>query len=135
MLPLQVLLSSTSHIDKDFPYNFLWPLFGSGLLTSTGKETDQYSATFSKVIESDSASVNKVIETQYATVGKVIITHSATFSNVIQPHSAIFNNLSTLNTRYCIDHLSCTHQILVNLTHAKELKNINLIRILLFLHS
>jgi len=33
---LQVLLSSTSQIDKGYTYTFLWPWLGSGLLTSTG---------------------------------------------------------------------------------------------------
>jgi hypothetical protein len=93
MLPLQVLLSSTTHIDKAFPYKFLWPWLGSGLLTSTGKETDQHSATVSKVIESDSATVNKVFEKQSSTVSKVIIMHSATFSNDIEPHSAVVNTM------------------------------------------
>jgi hypothetical protein len=37
MLLLQLLLSSTSHIDKAYPYSFLRPWLGSGLLTSTGK--------------------------------------------------------------------------------------------------
>jgi hypothetical protein len=37
MLPLQVLLSSTSQIDKAYAYRFVWPWLGSGLLTSTGK--------------------------------------------------------------------------------------------------
>jgi len=45
MLLLQALLSSTSQIDKAYPYRFLWPWLGSGLLTSTGKVIETLSAT------------------------------------------------------------------------------------------
>ena len=38
---LQVLLNSTSQIDKAFPYTFVWPWLGSGLLTSTGTLIEQ----------------------------------------------------------------------------------------------
>jgi hypothetical protein len=46
MLPLQILLSSTTHIDKGYFYSFLWPWLGSGLLTSTGKVIEQQSVLF-----------------------------------------------------------------------------------------
>jgi len=46
---LQVLLSSTSQIDKAYVYRFLWPWLGSGLLTSTGKVTEQHSANVRKI--------------------------------------------------------------------------------------
>ena len=71
---LQVLLSSTSQIDKGNVYRFLWPWLGSGLLTSTGTVTEQHSATLSKVIEQHSAAVIMVTETYYVTVSKVIET-------------------------------------------------------------
>jgi hypothetical protein len=48
---LQVLLSSTSQIDKAFPYSFLWAWLGSGLLTSTGRMIEQHSAAVNKMIE------------------------------------------------------------------------------------
>jgi hypothetical protein len=46
MLPLQIVLSSTSVIDKGYTYRFLWPWLGSGLLTSTGKVIEQQSVLF-----------------------------------------------------------------------------------------
>jgi hypothetical protein len=49
MLPLQILLSSTSQIDKGDAYDFLWPWLGSGLLTSTGKVIEPHCGTVSKV--------------------------------------------------------------------------------------
>jgi hypothetical protein len=48
MLPLQILLSSTSHIEKSYPYRFLLPWLGSGLLTSTGKVIEQQSVRFGR---------------------------------------------------------------------------------------
>jgi len=65
---LQVLLSSTSQIDKAFPYSFLWPWLGSGLLTSTGNVIEQHSAPVSKVIEQHSDTVSNMIEQHSAAV-------------------------------------------------------------------
>ena len=59
MLPLQVLLGSTSQIDKAYIYTFLWPWLGSGLLTSTGKMIQQHSANVSKMIQPYSVNVSK----------------------------------------------------------------------------
>ena len=75
---LQVLLSSTNQIDKAFPYTFLWPWLGSGLLTSTGNVIEQHSASVSRVIETLSPTVRKVIELYCATCGKVCQQYSAT---------------------------------------------------------
>jgi hypothetical protein len=98
MLPLQVLLGSTSKIDKAYTYRFLWPWLGSGLLTSTGKVIEKYSCAVSKMIEPHSSTVSrvivthavtvsKVIEQHSSTVSKVIVAHSGTVSKVIEPHS------------------------------------------------
>jgi hypothetical protein len=62
LLPLQVLLSSTSQIDKGYAYSFLWPWLGSGLLTSKGKAIEPLPATVTKVNETHSATGSKVIE-------------------------------------------------------------------------
>jgi len=62
MLPLQVLLGSSSQIDKGYTYSFLWPWLGSGLLTSKGKVIEPLRATVTKVNETHSATVSKVIE-------------------------------------------------------------------------
>jgi hypothetical protein len=76
MLPLQILLSSTSQIDKAYPYSFVWPWLGSGLLTSTGK-----------VIESHSATVSRVNYTLCTTNANVTKSHSVTVNMVDEPHS------------------------------------------------
>jgi hypothetical protein len=75
---LQVLLSSTCQIDKAFPYTFLRPWLGSGLLTNTGTVMEQHSVTVSKVIEMYSATVCKLILPHFANVSKVMESHSAT---------------------------------------------------------
>jgi hypothetical protein len=69
---LQVLLSSTSEIDKAYPYRYLWPWLGSGLLTSTGTVIEQHSATVSNVILAHSATVGKVFEQHSGIVSKII---------------------------------------------------------------
>jgi len=75
---LQVLLSSTSQIDKAYAYRYLWPWLGSILLTSTGKVTEQHSANVRKLIEINSASVSKVVLPHFANVSKVMESYSAT---------------------------------------------------------
>jgi hypothetical protein len=65
-------LSSTSQIDKAFPYNFLWPWLGSGLLTSTGKVIEEHAATVSTVIEQHAVTFRMVKETNSVTFGKAI---------------------------------------------------------------
>ena len=74
---LQVLLSSTSHIDKSYAYRFLWPWLGSGLLTSTGTVTEQHFPNVRKLIEIHSASVSKVVLPHFANVSKVMESYSA----------------------------------------------------------
>jgi hypothetical protein len=83
MLSLQVLLSSTSQIDKAYGYRFVWPWLGSGLLTSTGTVIETYSGIIRKVIESHSARISKVIETHSGTVIKVIEPHCDAVIEVI----------------------------------------------------
>jgi hypothetical protein len=65
---LQVLLNSTSQIDKAYTYRFLWPWLGFGLLTSTGKVIEEHAATVSKVMEQHYVTVSKVMEQHYVTV-------------------------------------------------------------------
>jgi hypothetical protein len=74
---LQALLSSTTQIDKGFPYSFLWPWLGSGLLTSTGIVLEKYSAIITTVNEQHSD-----------LVGKVMVNHSAT----VNPYPANVEN-------------------------------------------
>jgi hypothetical protein len=68
---LQVLLSSTSQIDKAYTYRFVWPWLGSGLLTGTGKVIEKHAATVSTAIEHHSATVSTVMEQHSASVGKI----------------------------------------------------------------
>ena len=75
-------MSSTSQIDKGFPYSFLWSWLGSGLLTSTGIVLEKCSATISTVIEQHSALVSKVMVNHSDTVSKVYETHYATVGKV-----------------------------------------------------
>ena len=89
MLPLQVLLGSTSQLDKGYTYRFLWPWLGSGLLTSTGKNIYLHSANVSNVIQTHSANVNKATDPLLATVSKVTETHSSTENKMFEPYSAI----------------------------------------------
>ena len=77
---LQVLLSSTSQIDKAYNYRFLWPWLGSGLLTSTGRVIEQHSITVSVVTEPHCVTVSMVTETYSSTVRNVIEKHSFTVS-------------------------------------------------------
>jgi hypothetical protein len=88
MLPFQVLLSSTSQIDKAYVYRFVCPSLGSDLLTSIGTVIEKYTGTISNMIESHSARV-----------GKVIVTHSGTVSKVIDPHSVAV--IEVIETKIC----------------------------------
>jgi hypothetical protein len=85
---LQVLLGSTSQLDKGYSYSFLWPWLGSGLLTSKGKVIEPLPAIVTKVNETNSSTVINVIEKHSATVNRLTQTYSATVSKVIEKHSA-----------------------------------------------
>jgi hypothetical protein len=87
MLLLQVLLNSTSQIDKGYAYRFVWPWLGSGLLTSTGKVSQPLSANVRRVIQPHSPNVTKVTEPLPATVSKVTETQSSIVSKMIEPYS------------------------------------------------
>jgi len=85
---LQVLLSSTSQIDKAYTYRFLWPSLGSGLLTSGYTVIEQHSAAVSKVTELQCSTDSKAIVTYSATIIKVIEVYYTTVSKVTEIYSA-----------------------------------------------
>jgi len=69
---LQVLLSSTTQIEKAFPYTFLWSWLGYGLLTSTGTVLEKHSPTICKVMKCHSTTVSEVMELIPAAVSEGI---------------------------------------------------------------